>query len=223
MIKSFKAKCSAKEMEEIIDFIVVANKYQLPEEVVFIVKEDKPFKFFWSKKKKDTKAIETSEQEVITENSDIPDDANNVIPFTTTESGNDVVTLNEEPTLESALNIADKIYEVMSDDLETLKKKNDEQKAKNVEELETKVSKLKNSISKLQKTNDKLMTKIVEQETTNKKYDARNSHLEAVNEKMKNEKNSILEILKKNVELFDSEEQDVIIKFCFSDEEEVTE
>jgi len=52
MIKGVNIKCTDGEMKEILNFIVMTNNYQLPKDVVFIIKEDKPkFSFFRRKHK----------------------------------------------------------------------------------------------------------------------------------------------------------------------------
>ena len=42
MIKGAKIKCNKEEMQAILNVLFMSNNYQIPEDIVFTIKESKP-------------------------------------------------------------------------------------------------------------------------------------------------------------------------------------
>jgi len=200
MIKSVNIKCNDNEMKEILDFIVTTNKYQLPKEVVFTIKEDKPKFLFFKKRYRTSKTIEDKQaKEESTSTNNNPDEPVVDVEFT------------EETVTEEEHN-----NENMKD---TEKEGNDNMECNSNEDVEERdITDIMNRLELIEKTLKKSEKVRGDLEKAIKNLRKEKEDMLEENKKLAESRNEILTILKENVESIEDQKlQDQIIKLYFTE------
>jgi len=208
MIKGVNIKCTDGEMREILDFIIATNKYQLPKDVVFIIKEDKPKFPFFKRVHKTQELIEDNENiksSGVLEVEEPIIDAN----FKEVKEEEDS---SEEPNdkEEKKVDNDDSFKKETEGEINALKESNSK--------LLEKLNEFESSLKEMEKSKLSLEKAKLEMSKTIKRLQKENTSIIERNNELLESRNDLLTIMRDNVESFENEElQDRLIKLYFTE------